>query len=180
VLAPRPDVLVSGAGDVIAVRGADAKLSGIKFGSDTLSLREWLAADGDDRASTDRAVAAGFACDPDGCVARLADGRAVALSRTAAALADDCARAALVVTLRPVPSDCGATVLDRKALQRGGATALTRRTAGDGFEVTQARPAGFDRPWAREREMARPAPAPTAPAEQRNATPPPSDSDAEE
>jgi competence protein ComEC len=180
VLAPRPDVIVSGAGDVIAVRGADGKLSGIKFGSDTLSLREWLAADGDDRAATDRAVAAGFACDSDGCVARLADGRAVALSRTAAALADDCARAALVVTLRPVPRDCAATALDRRALQRGGATALTRQAAGDGFEVMHARPAGFDRPWARDHEAARPAPVSTVPAEQRNAVRLPSDSDAEE
>jgi len=179
VMAPRPDVIVSGAGDVIAVRGADGRLSGIKFGSDTLSLREWLAADGDERSATDRAVAAGFACDPDGCVARLADGRAVALSRSAAALADDCARAALVVTLRPVPRDCAATVLDRRVLQRGGATALTRRATGDGFEVTQARPAGFDRPWARERDVTRPAPQPV-PAEQRNAPTPPSDSEAEE
>jgi competence protein ComEC len=166
------------AGDVIAVRGADGRLTGHKFGSDTLSLREWLAADGDDRMATDRAVAAGFACDPDGCVARLPDGRAVALSRTAAALADDCARAALVVTLRPVPRGCAATVIDRRALQRGGATALTRR--GDGFEVRQARPAGFDRPWAREREPAPPAPTSTVPAEQRNAAPLPQDGDAEE
>jgi competence protein ComEC len=120
LMASRPDVMVSAAGDVIAVRGADGKFAAVKFGSDTLSLREWLSADADERLPTDRAVAAGFACDPDGCVARLGDGSAVAVSRTAAALADDCARAALIVTLRAAPPDCAAMVLDRKALRNGG------------------------------------------------------------
>src|SRR5262249_50114535 len=41
--AVRPDVMVSASGDVVAVRGADRGLSAVKFGSDTLSLREWLA-----------------------------------------------------------------------------------------------------------------------------------------
>jgi hypothetical protein len=99
---PRPDVLVSAAGDVIAVRGGDGRLTAVKFGSDTLSITEWLSADADDRPANDRAVAAGFACDPDGCVARLADGSAVAVTRSAAAFADDCVRAALIVTLREV------------------------------------------------------------------------------
>ena len=93
LMAERPDILISGAGDVVAVRGADSRLAAMKFGSDTISVREWLAADGDDRASTEASVKAGFACDADGCVARLPDGAAVAVSRTPAALADDCARA---------------------------------------------------------------------------------------
>jgi competence protein ComEC len=144
----RPDVLVSQSGAVMAVRSADGRFTAIKFGSDTLSIDEWLKADGDERRPTDRTVAAGFACDPDGCVAHLADGTAVALSRTLAALADDCARAALVVTLRAPPPDCAAQVLDRRALQNGGSTALTWRKGR--FETTPARPAGFDRPWARQ------------------------------
>src|SRR5262249_2951363 len=116
MMAARPDVMVSAGGDVVAVRGADGRLSAVKFGSDTLSVREWLAADGDARLLNDRAVAAGFACDPDGCVARLADGAAVAVSRTAAAFADDCTRAVLIVTLRAAPADCAATVVDRATL----------------------------------------------------------------
>jgi competence protein ComEC len=151
--APRPDVLVSAGGDVVAVRGADGRLAAVKFGSDTLSIAEWLAADGDDRAANARGVAAGFACDPDGCIAKLADGAAVAVTRSPAGFADDCARAALIVTLRVPPPDCAAHVLDRTALRRGGATALTWR---DGvFAVTPARPGGLDRPWARSREAPR-------------------------
>jgi competence protein ComEC len=122
----------------------------VKFGNDTLSVREWLAADGDARDPVDRSVAAGFACDPDGCVARLPDGAVVAVTRTAAAFADDCIRAALIVTLRPVPADCAAQVIDRATLRKTGALALTRRNGQ--FEMTAARPDGIERPWTRRRE----------------------------
>ncbi len=184
VMATRPDVLVSAGGDVVAVRGADGLLSAVKFGSDTLSVREWLAADGDARVPNDRAVAAGFACDPDGCVARLADGTAVAVSRTAAAFADDCTRAGLIITLRVAPGDCAAKVLDRAALRRNGAVALTYRNGH--FEAASARPEGLDRPWTRRREVARNTAAPPtvsasgAPAATRTATPSQRDIDVEE
>ena len=182
MMAARPDVMISAGGDVVAVRGGDGRLSAVKFGSDTLSVRAWLAADGDDRLPTDHGVASGFACDPDGCVARLADGTAVAVSRTAAALADDCFRAALVVTLRSAPADCAASVINRAALRRNGAMALTYR--GGKFEMVAARPDGLDRPWARRREDTRNATPPRvtasgAPIGTRDATPSQPDSDAE-
>jgi competence protein ComEC len=183
MMAARPDVMVSAGGDVVAVRGADGRLSAVKFGSDTLSVREWLAADGDARLPNDRAVASGFACDPDGCVARLPDSTVVAVSRTAAALADDCTRAALIVTLRVAPADCAAKVLDRPTLRSNGAMALTFRNGY--FEAVSARPEGFERPWTRRREVARNAAppsvtAPGAPPTSRDATPPQPDMDAEQ
>jgi competence protein ComEC len=179
----RPDVMVSAGGDVVAVRGADGRLSAVKFGSDTLSLREWLAADGDARLPNDHAVIEGFPCDPDGCVARLPGGAAVAVSRTAAAFADDCTRAILIVTLRPAPADCAATVLDRATLRSNGAIALTYRNGH--FEAQSARPEGLDRPWTRRREVARnAAPSGTTasgvPTGSRDATPPQPDIDAEQ
>ncbi|HKD28141.1 MAG TPA: ComEC/Rec2 family competence protein [Xanthobacteraceae bacterium] len=177
-----PDVMVSASGDVVAVRGADSRLSAVKFGSDTLSLREWLAADGDARLPNDRSVAEGFACDADGCVARLLDGAAVAVSRSAAAFADDCTRAILIVTLRPSPADCVATVLDRATLRSNGAMALTYRNGR--FETQSARPGGLDRPWTRRRDAARntapPGPAVLSVATvSREATTPQQDVDAE-
>jgi competence protein ComEC len=182
MMAARPDVMVSAGGDVVAVRGAGGRLSAVKFGSDNLSLREWLAADGDARLPNDRAVAAGFACDPDGCVARLADGTAVAVSRTAAAFADDCTRAILMVTLRVAPADCAATVLDRATLRSNGAMALIYRNGQ--FETASARPEGIDRPWTRRREVARNAAQGVAasgvPPASRDATPPQPDIDAEQ
>jgi competence protein ComEC len=181
-MAARPDVMVSAGGDVIAVRGADGRLSAVKFGSDTLSVREWLAADGDARLPNDRAVAAGFACDPDGCVARLTGGAVVAVSRTAAAFADDCTRAVLIVTLRAAPADCAATVVDRATLRSNGSMALTYRNGH--FEVVSARAQGLDRPWTRRRETARDtAHSVAAPGVQpvsRDATPPQPDIDAEQ
>jgi len=182
MMAARPDVMVSAGGDVVAVRGADGRLSAAKFGSDTLSVREWLAADGDARLPNDRAVAAGFACDPDGCVARLADGAAVAVSRTAAAFADDCTRAILIVTLRVAPADCAATVLDRATLRSNGAMALTYRNGR--FEAMSARPEGINRPWTRRREVARntahSVAATGVPPVSHDATPPQPDIDAEQ
>ncbi len=68
----------------MAVRTAGGKLAAVRFGSDTFALRDWLAADADARAPNDAALKSGFACDPDGCVAKLADGAPVAVSRTAA------------------------------------------------------------------------------------------------
>ncbi len=178
LMATRPDILISGGGDVVAVRGADSRLAAAKFGSDTIYVREWLAADGDDRTPTDASVKAGFACDTDGCVARLADGATVAVARTPGALADDCARAAVVVTTRPTPSGCAALVIDRNILRPRGATALTWRNGG--FERVSARPEGEDRPWAPApvTRAVRTTPAPAS--EPADATPPAPDIDAEQ
>jgi len=142
---PQPDVLASG--DSFAVRGADGRLQVLKTGSDAFAIREWLAADGDARAAADAAKAReGFACDDDGCVARLADGAVVAVATSPAALADDCRRAVLVITTRVAPPRCGATVIDRTARRAGGALALRRGETG--WDVTAAQPPGQDRPWA--------------------------------
>ena len=72
-----------------------------------------------------------------------------------------------------------AKVVDRTALRRGGATAL--RHDGSGFEQSAARPDEYDRPWAprppppRSKRTA----APSAPGDEREATPPAPDIDAE-
>jgi competence protein ComEC len=179
LMAARPDVLVSAAGEVVAVRGHDGNLSVLKSGNnDAIAVGDWLSADGDARGATDRGLAQGFACDPDGCVGRLADGAVVAVPRGPAALSDDCGRAALIVTPRPSPPGCAAMVIDRRALRETGAVALYRRDGN--FEVMAARPDTLDRPWARRytAQEARPAPSSTRPPEL-DATPPP-DTDAEE
>jgi competence protein ComEC len=147
-MAAQPDVLVSAAGEVVALRGGDGRLSVLKSGNnDALAVGDWLNADGDARPAADRALAQGFACDPDGCVGRLADGAIVAVARSPGALPDDCSRAAVLVTPRPPPPGCAAMVIDRRALRGTGAVALFRRDGN--FEVVAARPDGLDRPWAR-------------------------------
>jgi len=61
------------------------------------------------------------------------------------ALADDCERAALIVTARPVPAGCAAAVIDAERLRRQGAMAMRRSR--DGFVVETVRARGIDRPW---------------------------------
>ncbi|MBR0839631.1 ComEC family competence protein [Bradyrhizobium liaoningense] len=141
----QPDILIAGDGASVAVRGGDGRLHVIRAGKDSFLLKEWLAADADPRDAATASLADGVSCDEAGCVTPLADGRLVGLALRIDALADDCSRAALVVTARPAPADCAAMVVDRQRLTRQGALALTRN--GDGFAVQPVRARGADRPW---------------------------------
>ncbi|HKU05119.1 MAG TPA: ComEC/Rec2 family competence protein [Bradyrhizobium sp.] len=143
--APRPDILISGDGRSVAVRGKDGKLHLMKSGKDAFAVKEWLAADADARVAADASLGDGVSCDKAGCVTEMAGGALVALSLRAEAISDDCERAALVVTSRQVPSPCRASVIDAERLRRQGALAL-RRTS-EGFAVDAVKPRGIDRPW---------------------------------
>jgi competence protein ComEC len=142
---PRPDILISADGHNVAVRGKDGRLHLIRTGKDAFLLKEWLAADADDRQPTDSALTEGVSCDEIGCVAEMADGGLVALALRAEALADDCERAALVVSARQAPPACRSPVIDQQRLRRQGALALRR--GANGFPVDAVRPTGIDRPW---------------------------------
>jgi competence protein ComEC len=79
------------------------------------------------------------------------------------AFAEDCARAAVVVSPREAPGACNALLIDRRSWRANGALAL--RWTIDRFELKAARPPGYERPWARApREPASTALAPTRPA----------------
>jgi hypothetical protein len=82
-----------------------------------------------------------------GCIARLADGRLLSVAASADAFEEDCRKAALVVTARNAPPACAAMIIDRNTVHARGAMALRRK--GEGWDITAARPAGQDRPWAR-------------------------------
>ncbi|RXH13041.1 ComEC family competence protein [Bradyrhizobium guangzhouense] len=141
----QPDILIAGDGQNVAVRGRDGQLHLIRTKKDNFLLKEWLAADADPRDAASTSLGDGVSCDDAGCVTPLADGRMVALAQRIDALADHCSRAALVVTARPAPPDCGAMLVDRPRLVSQGALALTRR--GDGFAVQSVRARGANRPW---------------------------------
>ncbi|WP_316207197.1 ComEC/Rec2 family competence protein [Bradyrhizobium sp. SZCCHNR3118] len=145
LMTPQPDMLISADGRNVAVRGREGRLHLIRAGKDAFLAQEWLAADADARTPADSSLGDGVSCDDAGCVVPLADGRFVSLALRAEALEDDCARAALVVTVRQAPPDCTALVVDRDRLQHQGGLALTRR--GDGFAVEAVRPNGTQRPW---------------------------------
>jgi len=164
--APRPDILVDSEGHTVAVRGAKGLLAFHHTGGDTFAIKEWLAGDGDARDYHDRALAQGFACDPSGCIGKLADGALVAYALTPDAFEEDCRRAVLIVTPRDAPADCAAQVIGRQLWRERGAMALRRDASG--FVVESARPANFDRPWSPQW------PRKTVPAEAKSNTAPPS------
>jgi len=140
-----PDILISGDGHNVGVRGKDGRLHLMRTAKDAFLLKEWLAADADPRQPPDSSLAEGVSCDETGCVTQLPDGGFVALALRPDALNDDCERATLLVTARQAPSTCPAFVIDLDRLRRQGATALWRTRAG--FAADAVRPRGFDRPW---------------------------------
>jgi competence protein ComEC len=142
----QPDVLISGDGHNVAVRGHDGRLHLMKTAKDAFLVKEWLAADADGRDPADASLGDGVSCDEEGCVTPMADGSFIALSLRPDGLSDDCARAALIVTAIPAPSACKATVVELKRLHAQGATAL--RWTKRGLLVDAAKPRGSDRPWA--------------------------------
>ncbi len=146
VLTPRPDILVAADGQAGAIRGRNGQLSVLHSGRDSFAIKEWLAADGDTRDVKDASLREGVRCDGIGCIGALKDGRLVSMVLTVEAFAEDCARAAVVVSARQAPGDCVALLADRRAWRANGAIAL--RLVDDRFELTSARPAGYERPWA--------------------------------
>ena len=167
--APAPDIAVAFDGRAVAVRGPDGRLTILKTGNDSFAMGEWLAADADARSPRDASLSEGSKCDALGCIARLADGRFVALALSPEAFADDCRRAAVVVTPGNRPASCDAVVSDRASRLQTGASTLRRN--GDGFAVTPARPPGYDRPWARARGTTTQTPAGSARPALRDASP---------
>jgi competence protein ComEC len=166
LLIPQPDILIAGDGHNIGVRGRDGRLHLIRSTKDAFLIKEWLAADADPRGTADVSLAAGVSCDEAGCVAQLPDAAFVTLALQPDALADDCERAALIVTVKQPPSGCAAPVITLDRLRRQGTLAL-RRTR-DGFAIDAVKPNGFDRPWApalageADPDILRPAAAPRA------------------
>jgi competence protein ComEC len=142
---PQPDILISADGRNVGVRGPDGRLHFMRAGKDAFLVKEWLAADADARTAADASLTEGVSCDDRGCVTPAAGGAFIALALRPEALADDCERAALVVTARQAPVGCAASVIDTERLRRQGAMAL-RRSPG-GFAVDAVKPRGIDRPW---------------------------------
>jgi len=78
---------------------------------------------------------------------QMADGRHVAIAKRADAFADDCEKAAIIVTARQPPPTCKARVFDQQRLQQTGSLALYGK--GSTFAVQAVTPLGSNRPWAR-------------------------------
>ncbi len=168
--AGHPDVLISSSGRTVAARTRDGTLAIVRFEGNPFTVRDWLAADADGRQASDATLKNGFACDDAGCLAVLASGGRVAVARSAEAFADDCPRAALIVTTREPPPGCAALVINPKTLRARGALSLHQE--GERWQTVASRPPGTDRPWARAPASVDRAPgAPAVRPSARDATP---------
>ena len=129
MLAPtgqRPDVLIGRNAGLVAVRGADGRLSALAGRGSGYELARWLEHDGDGRSAAEAGKASAFRCDRLGCIAHV-KGVRLAVARSGAALRDDCAAAAIVVLAFPKPARCrpAGLAIDTGDLAARGAHALT-------------------------------------------------------
>ena len=122
----RPDLLVSPDGSMLAIRDAAGHYQVLARRIARFEADIWLRSDGDPRKAAELDTADGGVCDALGCIGRLADGRSIALSLDRGAFAEDCRRAALVVTPLDAPAGCQAltAVIDRAMIRTHGALAL--------------------------------------------------------
>jgi competence protein ComEC len=145
-VSPQPDILIASDGQSAAFRGIDGRLAILHNGRDTFAVKEWLAADADARGPKDPSLANGVRCDAIGCIGTLNDGHLISMVLGIEAAAEDCSRAAVVVSAREVPaSGCAATVVDRQTSRKRGAVALHK--VDDHFQTAFGRPPGSERPW---------------------------------
>ena len=143
---PTFDVAVAATGDAIALRGGDGKLTVLGHRPSLFASEQWLRADADGRKAGSAVDAS--ACDSLGCVGILPDGRAVALVLNKSAFAEDCTRAAVIVTPLFAPPGCAAgLIIDRDSLAITGS--LTLSELGRHWQITAARAVDEDRPWSR-------------------------------
>ena len=143
--ARRPDIYVARDGTGMAVRQPDGRL--LVLGPvAAFTVEQWLRADGDPRRAGDRTLRDPSRCDPLGCAAHLADGRAVSVVANRRGFEEDCRRAAILVSRHKAPPGCAASVvLDRDHLAGHGATTL--RIVPSGILMESVRKPGPGRPW---------------------------------
>jgi competence protein ComEC len=149
MLAPtgqRPDVLVGRNAGLIAVRGADGRLSALAGRGSSYELARWLEHDGDGRPPAEATRTSAFRCDRLGCLAHV-KGVPLAVAKSGAALRDDCSAAAIVVLAFPKPGRCRPTglAIDTDDLATRGAHALTIENGK--IRVETVADARGDRPW---------------------------------
>ena len=143
-----PDLAVDAAGRSLAVRGLSGRFEILNGKGNDFAVSQWLLGDADPRKPGTPDLAGASRCDPAGCVTRLVDGRTVALVLQPAALAEDCARADILVTRLHVFDRCAGPelVIDGAALAERGATELRLGAAGE-LMLRTARSASVERPW---------------------------------
>ena len=156
LLVRSPDVLIDGAGRLLAVRGADGRLTLSSTRAASFVRASWLRRGGQDPVPAEDWPRGGtsrdgwLACDGLGCFYQ-AKGRTVALAMRADAQAEDCWSADVVIATVPLGRSCKqqTLVIDRFDLARDGAHAIyLDRYA---IRIESANGLRGDRPWVPKR-----------------------------
>jgi competence protein ComEC len=147
-LAVPPDLLIARDGETVALRGTDGLLHLLRPAADEYSAAEWLKRDGDARLPDDAVATSkdGIRCDAWGCIAHARNGETIAAVLRPDVLAEDCARADIVLSAVPTRRACnGPTlVIDRFDVARNGAYAVW---LGKTMRVETVEAARGQRPW---------------------------------
>jgi competence protein ComEC len=141
--APRYDLLIAPDARTVALRGSDGLLHFLRAPKDRYTANRWLQRDGDPREWQDAIGGNFIRCDAVGCVAGR-HGLLIASGLRAEALADDCAKANIVISAASAMA-CSRPklVLDQKTIANGGGYAV-RLSPLRALSVNRWR---GDRPW---------------------------------
>ena len=145
---PKPDMIIGREGKLLAVRTHSGKLSVTGGKRSSYSLEQWLRADGDSRDPLAALGSEAFKCDALACIANV-KGRRIAFVRHPAALAEECARADIVVAQIPINRRCPSArvSVDRIDLWAEGAHAIYLK--GQSIHVETVAGRRGNRPWTR-------------------------------
>jgi competence protein ComEC len=122
-LSPRPDMLVAPDARTIAVRGKDGLLQFLRKPHNSFAAREWLRRDADQRDIARAVGLPGLRCDGLGCVVDRPP--LIAAGLRPEALAEDCARAVVVISAATGPCKGPAVVIDQEAAATGQGWRIT-------------------------------------------------------
>lgn len=151
-LTPRPDILIADNGRLMAVRLADGSLALSDRLRERYAAKLWLEANGQSERlfwpELGRTADGRLSCDPLGCI-YAANGHSVALVRDGRALAEECRREGILISVVPVRGRCPGprVVIDRFDLWRAGAHEVWLESAG--IRVRTVKDSRGDRPWSK-------------------------------
>ena len=143
---PKADVLIGREGKIVAIRTGAETLAFSGGTKSSYSIAQWLKADGDPREPGAVLKDRGFRCDELACVATV-KGKSVAFVRHPAALAEECARADIVISRLPVNRRCrkARITIDIYDILERGAHALY--LDGQSVRVSTVASERGSRPW---------------------------------
>jgi competence protein ComEC len=138
-----PDILVAQDSRTVALRLDSGRLALTRKPTDKYAAASWLRRAGDERLPEDAIGGPGLRCDGLGCIARI-KGKLIAVDARAEALAEDCAKADVVIAAtRAEPFCLGPLVIDRREAALNGAHAIWLDT----MRVATVEDARGLRPW---------------------------------